>query len=63
MASEGVNIGAHPLAVGVSGSHGGSAGRPVLLPASVPPPPGSGTRHDARVRPGVSKRRSSPLPM
>ena len=41
--SNGVHIGAQPLALGVFGSHGGSAGLA----------PGSGTQHDSRVRVGV----------
>ena len=53
-ASEGAKGGAQPLAVGEFGSNGGSAGRPALLPGSVPAP-GSGTRYDARVKPGVNK--------
>ena len=61
-ASDGKIVGAGPLAVGVSGSHGGSACRPVLLLGSVTVP-GSGTRHDTRVRPGVSKECGSLLPM
>ena len=60
--SEEVKVGAQPLAVGVFGSHGGSAGRRVLLPVSVSTP-GSGTRYDARVKPGVSKECESLLPM
>ena len=52
--SEGRRVRARSLAVGVLGSHGGSVGRPALLPGSVPSP-GSGMRHDARVRSGVTK--------
>ena len=37
-ASEGVKIGVKTLAVRVFGSHDGRAGRPVLLPGSVPAP-------------------------
>ena len=49
--------------MGVLGSYGGSAGRPVLLlPGSVLAP-GSGTRYDARVKPGVNKKCGSLLPM
>ena len=44
-ASEWRRVEARPLAVGVLNSHGGSAGRLVLLPGLVPAP-GSGTRHD-----------------
>ena len=61
-ASEGAKVGAQPLAVGEFGSNAGSAGRPALLPGSVPAP-GSGTRYDARVKPGVNKECSSLLPM
>ena len=53
-ASEGAKVGAQPLAVDVLGSYGGSPGRSVVLPGSVPAP-GSGTRYDARVKPGVNK--------
>ena len=41
---------------------GGSVGRPVLFAESVQPP-GPGTRHNARVRPGVSKECGSRLSM
>ena len=58
----GGGVGAQSLAVDVFGSHGRSAVRPVLLPGSVPAP-GSDTRHDARVRPSVSKECASLLPM
>ena len=61
-ASKGVKVGAQSLAVDVFGSHGGNAGRPVLLPGSVPAP-GSGTRHDARMRPDVSEECGSLLQM
>ena len=61
-ASEGAKVGSQPLAVGVLGSYGGSAGLPVLLPGSVPAP-GSGTRFDARVKPIVNKECGSLLPM
>ena len=61
-ASVGVKVGAQPLAVGVFGSHGGSIGRPVLLTGLVPAP-GSGTRYDASVKPGVNKECGSLLPM
>ena len=37
-ASEGTKVGVQPLAVGVFGSHGGTAGRPLLLPGSFPSP-------------------------
>ena len=60
--SEGAIVGAQPLAVGVFGSHGGSAGRSVLLPRSVTAP-GSGTRYDERVKPGVNKECGSLFPM
>ena len=62
MASEGVKVGAQPSAVGMFGSHGVSVGCPVLLPGSFLAPR-SGTRHDARVRPGVSKECGSLLPI
>ena len=61
-AAERAKVEAQPLAVGVFGSHGGSAGRPALLPGSVPAP-GSGTRYDASVKPRVNKERGSPIPM
>ena len=48
--------------MGEFGSNGGSAGRPALLPGSVPAP-GSGTRYDAHVKPGVNKECSFMLPM
>ena len=60
--SEGAKVGAQPLAVGVFGSHGGSAGRPALLPGSVLAL-GPGTQYDARVKPGVNKECGSLLPM
>ena len=52
--SERINGSAHPLAVGVFGSFSVCAGRPVLLPGAVLAP-GSGTRYDEHVGPGVSK--------
>ena len=57
-----MKAGVQPLAVGVFGSYGGSAGRPVLLPGSVPAP-GSGTRYDVRVKPSGNKECGFPLPM
>ena len=61
-ASEGAKVGAQLLAMGELGSYGGSAAGPVLLPGSISSP-GSGTRYDARVKPGVTKERGSLLPM
>ena len=54
VASEGAKVGAQPLTVGVFGSYGGSAGRPVLLPGLFTAF-GSGTRYDARVKSSVDK--------
>ena len=50
------------LTVGVLGSHGGSTDRPVLLSGTVPAH-GSGTRHDACVRPSVCKECGALFPM
>ena len=57
-----MRVGARSLAMGVLSSHGGSTGRPVRLPVSVPAP-GSDTRHDASERPGVGKECGSLLPI
>ena len=61
-ASEERKVRGRPLAVGVLGSYGWSADRSVILPGSVSAL-GSGTRQDARVRPGVSNECGSLLPI
>ena len=60
--SEGRRVGDRLLTVDVLGSHGESVRRPVYLQGSIPAP-GSGTRHDARVRSGVNEKCGPLLPM